>query len=979
MSHFMDESEEYLEHYGTPRHSGRYPWGSGKKYQRSRNFLTQYETLRKKGLGKTEIAKALGLKNSSELNARRAAAREEKEAADIKFVKRLKDKGVSQTEIARRCGKTEGWVRQMLKKADTVVDNANRKKNAIATVASTIGEEVREKRFIDVGKANNVHMGITETRFKDAVAMLQQQGYKLIYPKLQQLGTNHKTTFKVLIPPDMDMQDAYNEVKKDPSVIQFLNDVTFKDNGHSGVQKIHDPVSIDWKRVMARTAEEGGKLKDGTIELRRGVADLDMGEKRYAQVRIVAGGTHYLKGMAIYGDDKDFPPGVDVIYNTNKHTGADKDTIYKKIKPTADPHNPYGAEILRQNDWVDKDGKTHLGLLNIVNEEGKWDDWSKNLASQFLSKQPTDLAKKQLNLAAEAKEHEFDQINAITNPTLKKQQLKEFADECDSAAVVLKGAAMPRQSTKVILPLPSLSPTEVYAPTYENGEEVVLIRYPHGGKFEIPKLTVNNNNREGKRVVTKDARDAIGINPKVAEQLSGADFDGDTVIVIPTKGQNIVVQKAREDLVNYDPKELYARPAGTESPWKKGSDREHKEMGMISNLITDMTLQDAPVDDVVRAVKHSMTIIDTGKHNLDYKASYEQNGIRALEIKYRNGKKGASSLLSKAKGEYRVSKRDENRYNIDPVTGEKIWIEKPEFYIKRDSYIKKADNIRYEELKKQRDNAKTKKERDAITKQIGEIPGVKERAAANQRLSDLQKELRNAKTQGDQERIKGEILSIKGAEERMLKSSNMYEAKDAHTLSSGHPMEEIYADYANRMKALGNKARKTYAETGDIEYNQTAADTYKNEVASLKQKLLESEKNRPLERAAQSIANSKLQLAKERNPELTKEEEKKYRNQALREARDITGAARYRFEITDREWEAMQTGAVRKTVQQAIFAAADSDAIKARAMPRNDGKLTSYTLSRAKSMLRNDYTLEEVASALDISVSTLTRNLDSKV
>jgi hypothetical protein len=316
---------------------------------------------------------------------------------------------------------------------------------------------------------------------------------------------------------------------------------------------------------------------------------------------------------------------------------------------------------------------------------------------------------------------------------------------------------------------------------------------------------------------------------------------------------------------------------------------------------------------------------------------------------------------------------------IDPATGEKLWIEKPEFYIKRDSYIKKADNIRYEELKKQRDNAKTKKERDAITKQIGEIPGVKERAAANQRLSDLQKELRNAKTQGDQERIKGEILSIKGAEERMLKSSNMYEAKDAHTLSSGHPMEEIYADYANRMKALGNKARKTYVETGDIEYNQTAAETYKNEVASLKQKLLESEKNRPLERAAQSIANSKLQLAKERNPELTKEEEKKYRNQALREARDITGASRYRFEITDREWEAMQTGAVRKTVQQAIFAAADSDAIKARAMPRNDGKLTSYTLSRAKNMLKNDYTLEEVASALDISVSTLTRNLDSKV
>ena len=76
-------------HYGTPRHSGRYPWGSGKKYQRSRNFLTQYEELRKKGLTKVEIAKGLGLKNTSELNARRAAAREEKEKAEAQLEEKM--------------------------------------------------------------------------------------------------------------------------------------------------------------------------------------------------------------------------------------------------------------------------------------------------------------------------------------------------------------------------------------------------------------------------------------------------------------------------------------------------------------------------------------------------------------------------------------------------------------------------------------------------------------------------------------------------------------------------------------------------------------------------------------------------------------------------------------------------------------------------------------------------------------------------
>ena len=969
---FDDEYSEFLEHYGTPRHSGRYPWGSGKKYQRSRNFLTQYEDLRKKGLSKLEISKALGLKNTSELNAKRAAAREEKEVADLQFVQRLKDKGVSQTEIARRCGKTEGWVRQMLKKADMVVDNENRKKSSIATVANALGEQVREKKLIDIGKANNVYLGITESKFKDSIAYLQQQGYKVIYPKIQQAGTNHKTTMKVLVSPELSIQEAHGLVNTDPTNIKLINEISFKDNGHSGVQKIHDPISIDSKRVKIRYNEEGGIDKDGMIELRRGVKDLDMGEKRFAQVRIMVDGTHYLKGMAVYSDN--LPEGTDIMFNTNKHVGTPFEDVLKPAKK-GDPHNPYGAEIIRQNDWTDDKGVEHKGALNIVNEEGKWDTWSRNLASQFLSKQPIETAQRQLNLAAEKKEAEYDEIMRISNLTLRKQQLKEFADECDSAAVVLKGAAMPRQSTKVILSLPSIKENEVYAPSYKNGEEVILVRYPHEANFEIPRLIVNNNNKEGKSVITPEGRDAIGINPKTAAQLSGADFDGDTAIVIPTKGQNLVTKKHPIELEGFDPKELYARPKGTESPWKKGSSQEHKQMGMISNLITDMTLQNASVDDIVRATKHSMTIIDTGKHNLDWKESYEQNGIRALEIKYRNGGKGASTLISKAKGEKRVTNRDTNRYNIDPETGEKIFIEKPEFYIKRDKYISKENSKLYESLKKERDKALTDKERNAITKKIGEIPGVKERAEANEKLAALQTKLRAAKDQDEKDSIRAEIKKIPGAEERMMKSTNMYEAKDAMTLSSGHPMETVYANYANRMKALGNKARKEYANTGDIDYNPTAAETYKKEVESLKRKLLESEKNRPLERAAQVIVQSKIQLDKESNPDMTNEEVKKRTNQHLREAREITGAQRYRFDITDREWEAMQTGAVRKTTQQAIFLAADSDKIKAKALPRTNNTLTTAEVSRAKRMMKNGYTLAEVADALDVSVSTLSKNV----
>ena len=51
-----------LWHYGTPRHSGRYPWGSGKDpYQRTGDFLSRVDELKKKGLGDTDIAKEMGL------------------------------------------------------------------------------------------------------------------------------------------------------------------------------------------------------------------------------------------------------------------------------------------------------------------------------------------------------------------------------------------------------------------------------------------------------------------------------------------------------------------------------------------------------------------------------------------------------------------------------------------------------------------------------------------------------------------------------------------------------------------------------------------------------------------------------------------------------------------------------------------------------------------------------------------------------
>jgi len=677
----MSTMNDYLMHYGTPRHSGRYPWGSGKKYQRSRTFMSRYDELRKMGKKDSEIAKELGCfdekgnPSTSLLRSRRAKAIEEESVANILYVSKLHAKGVSNIEIARRMGVTEGTVRNLLKKDA----NIERKETSILNVADALGKQIREKGIVDVGAGTNSHLGINENKLKDAIASLKDEGYQMLYIKVPQMSTGKYTTTKVMIPPDKSRKEAFAEIRESYENIKNLNEVRCNENGHGTVDILHDPVNIDPKRVSIRYAEQGGREKDGVMEIRPGVKDLDIGENGYAQVRIgvdsVKGSKEktFLKGMAVYGDPKKMPDGVDVIFNTNKHEGTNFEDVLKKQDLT-DKRNPFKASIQKQNDWVDEKGEKHQGALNIVNEEQDWDSWSKTLASQFLSKQPLETAKKQLDLDASRRESEYERINSLTNPTIKKHLMLEFADECDEAAVALKAAALPRQSTKVILPLPSLSEKEVYAPGYKDGEEVILIRYPHQGTFEIPRLTVNNNNREGNRVITKDAKAAIGINAKVAEQLSGADFDGDTVIVIPTKGQNFRTDPLLKGLQGFDPKEKYARPKGTESPWKKGSETEHKQMGMISNLITDMTLQKASEEEIVRATKHALTIIDVGKHNLDWKASEEENGIRALKIKYQ-GKAtgGASTLISKAKSEQRVQFRDEKikiysplkaRYNV---------------------------------------------------------------------------------------------------------------------------------------------------------------------------------------------------------------------------------------------------------------------------------------------------------------------------
>lgn len=536
MGSVLNEMEDVLMHYGMPRRSGRYPWGSGENpYQHSGDFLSRVYELRKQNFtytdetgkvwsGDTAIAKSMGL-TSTQLRVQMSLAKDERRSLQVATAKGLREKGYSLNEIAEKMGfANDSSVRSLLN------ENAESRMRKAQNVADILRKELETKKMIDVGAGVERELGVSREKLEEALYILQMDGYPVYGGGVAQATNKGKqTNLKVLCQPGTEHKEMYEYGE-----IQSLIDYTSDDGGETFRKAFQYPESMDSSRLSIRYAEDGGINKDGVIELRRGVADLSLGESNYAQVRILVDGNKYIKGMAVYGDDADFPPGVDVIFNTNKKSSVSKMDVLKPISD--DPDNPFGSLIKEhggQSTYTDKDGKEHLSLINKRAEEGDWGDWSDNLPSQFLSKQSMQLIKKQLNLAASDKEAEFAEICALTNPTVKKRLLQSFSDDCDAAAVHLKAAALPRQKYQVILPLTSIKDTEVYAPNYHDGETVALIRYPHGGTFEIPILKVNNKLSEGQKVIGKTPADAIGIHKNVADRLSGADFDGDTVMVIP--------------------------------------------------------------------------------------------------------------------------------------------------------------------------------------------------------------------------------------------------------------------------------------------------------------------------------------------------------------------------------------------------------------------------------------------------------------
>ena len=332
-------------------------------------------------------------------------------------------------------------------------------------------------------------------------------------------------------------------------------------------------------------------------------------------------------------------------------------------------------------------------------------------------------------------------------------------------------------------------------------------------------------------------------------------------------------------------------------------------MGNISNLITDMHIKEAPIDELERASKYAMVVIDAYKHGLDWRQAKADLAIDALKEKYQGGvNRGASTLISRSTSDMYVDKR-KSYYKIDPETGAKIW--------------------------------------EAADDQIGKKP-----------VKDKQ----------------GNIVEWVD-KPKMSKSTKGMEMDPYELMSSkeGTPIERVYAEYATRMKKMGDQARLASTKTGSIPYDKNAAEIFKDEVKSLEDKLVKAEKNAPLERRAWLIANKTVELRKERNPMLADDNDalKKVKDQAIKDARQQVGAGKERIVPTDREWEAIQSGAVHKTKLEAILKEMDDSVAKKMAMPREKKTYSDNTIAKAKLMLSKGATVAEIAERLGISVDAV--------
>ena len=936
-------NHDYIMHYGTKRHSGRYPWGSGQHPYQDEPWFKGWSELRAQGKSYKDIAEEFGM-TQKELKYRYSYAKDAKKAGDIAHAKELRyTRQMSPKAIAEKMGVSESTINAWLKPD---MEQQVRETRDLADKLAERTNMNKDIKCIDVGKGVSNILGTTPTKLEAALTVLKDEGYLIVKKPVPNPNNITKNTEMIFLysPPEewkdlseeQKIKKAFRDISVNLDKIEPPCDVHVDENNKTQIG-IEPPKSISSKRVMI----DWNDSRDGLISIKRGVPDLYMGENRYNQVRIGVDGTHYLKGMAVYADPEDFPPGIDIIAHTPKSNEkyvmmSPDDKAKQFLKPMkkdpdgkVDMEDPFGAQIMKggQMHYTDEKGKEQLGLINKVNEQGVWSDWTsaRTLASQVLSKQDPKLAERQLELQRTKMAEQFEEIQKISNPVVRRKELIEFAEECDKASVHMKAASLPGQSVCVILPGQTLKEDECYAPGYKDGDKLACIRFPHEGKFAIPILTVNNRNRECRKMIGTDVQDAICMNPKAAERLSGADFDGDTVVVIPNNKGVIKSAPQLKSLEGFDGKAQY--PGYTGMP-VISHNKQQTEMGIVTNLITDMNLIGADPDEMARAVKYSQVIIDAEKHKLNWKACKQEMRIDELQKKYQmkdNGRYGGSgTIVSKASG---PAYPDEKEWQgkIDPETGEKIW--------------------RFTEKRKTVDP---------------ETGSWKWYGPTHPKYDP-----------------NGEV--------KKMSSTKMAEAKDAMELVSPakYPTELVYAKFANQMKSMANQARIASTKVEDTPYSAQAAETYANEVKSLKEKVNTAKVNAVLERRAARVTTIIVDDRMKNYPDRYnnssadgKAHLRKLRKQVMDQQRAILNKAES-FQITEREWEAIQAGALKKTFLNDVLNRANQDSVKKHAFPKETdyNAMSDANIARARAMLNSGFTQAEVAELFGISTSTLRKQL----
>jgi transcriptional regulator with XRE-family HTH domain len=935
--------EIILKHIGTWDQSGRYKRGSGKNPQHNRDFLTLRKAWKADGLTDKDIASKLGM-STREYNSRVAIAHEERRTTEMAKVKKYAARGMTDAQIATALGMSMSTARRY--RLDNPLDSA--KKKQTSEVADILADEVSKNPFLEIGKGTEVGIGVTRTKMDSAVQKMVDSGeYEKHKVRIKQVASDNYTTATVLTKKGVTIKDVLahkGEIAPPTSLKVERGDAT-------DITPLQTPNSISWDRVKIKYAipegkpghgtDKDGEMMDGCMLIRPGVADMDMGKARYAQVRIAVGGTHYLKGMAVKGDAKDFPKGVDVIFNTNKTKDVPREEVLKPLKGSLKELGvaAFGAAVNKQNILKDANGnpvKTYIdingkrkqvnkaGSLNILSEEGDWSKWSKVLSAQFLAKQRPSMVKERLDKTLKQVDNDYDEIMKVEHPYIRKKLLESYSSSLDSKQVSLKAAAPPGFRGHVILPLPGIKENEIYAPNYNNGDRVCLVRYPHAGTFEIPELRVNNNLAAGKKIIGSKSVDAIGIHPSAARKLSGADFDGDTAYVLKNNSKKWVSRPSLKELERFDPNSYADDPKQIKfKPMKKGSKYEQQQMGIVSNLITDMTLKNAPDHELVRAVKHSMVVIDAGKHKLNYKRSEKENGIDDLKRKYQT----------------HIERVDLTKLEIPNVSrpGTKLKVTSPT------------------ELSKNKVGQKVSGAGTVISRHKKDVIF----GGYDREYSD-----KNSRTK---------VTTSKGVKSYItlgLKDASVYLNPDSDI------REHMYVNYINDLKKRKHIVEKDISNTHIPKKNPKAAAIFAPEVMSLKQKVANSKANSVLERQAQALANS---ITEQRVRELggydvvDKESLKKIKTMSLNTARTKTGAKRTPVKVTENEWDAIMNNAVGPTDLKEIIKYMDDKQLKELGTPRTTKVISPTKKARIKGLLDNGYTIAEVAKTMGVSTSTISK------